>query len=105
MLTTKINKDDYDKLKKYFDEYCMIIYNRLYPVTDNNIKLYFQDIINYHYKGEIPKHTEQIMYNNININVCEVYGFSFIVDNHLRLLSSMIGFSSELNNIKNDSIK
>jgi len=105
MLTTKINKDDYDKLKKYFDEYCMIIYNRLYPVTDNNIKLYFQDIINYEYKEGLPKHLEQSMYNNININSFEVYSIFFIIDGHLRFITSMIGFNSELNKIKNDSIR
>jgi len=106
MLTTKINKDDYDKLKKYFDEYCMIIYNRLYPVTDNNIKLYFQDIVNNSYgSGGVPDFRLDTGYNEVNTNSFEVYGFAFIEDDNLNYLSSMVEFNLKLNSIKNDNIR
>ena len=48
MLTTDISDYALKRLTEYFDKYCMCLYDRTYPLTDNNLIIYLKEVLMYH---------------------------------------------------------
>lgn len=78
MLTTEINKEDYETLEIYFNNYCMFLYNKVYPITDSNLKQYFADVILY-YNG-----------NNLNLSILDIDYDTFWIDGYYLIYFSKL---------------
>lgn len=51
-MTTKLNYENQILLEELFNEYCMLMYNRTYPMTDNNLFNYFLDFYKWKFRDE-----------------------------------------------------
>lgn len=52
MLTTEINIEHEILLERLFNEYCLLLYRKTYPLTDNNVFNYFLDFYSWRYKDQ-----------------------------------------------------
>ena len=96
MLTVNIKKEDKEILKKLFDEYCNLVYNREYPLTDRNIYNYYLAFIQYYYadmfehwvhngaKIDLKKNSLYIRKSdNLKANYCCIINSSVQLKDHL----------------------
>ena len=89
MLTTKINKEDYKTLEIYFNNYCMFLYSKVYPITNNNLKQYFADVILY-YNGY-----------NLDLSILEINYGKFWIDGYYLIYFSNLYERTRLEDFNN----
>jgi len=73
-MTTQLVKEDEELFTILFNEYCLILYEKTYPLTDNNVFNYFVDFYKYHYSLEYN-------YSDLNLNKLETVSFKTTKDN------------------------
>ena len=105
MLTTKINEKGYALLERLFNEYCEIIYGKHYPVTDNNIKTYYQEALIHYYGKDNFSDEDKIIksFNNINEDEFLVYDYYLILHNELRMYNKLEIYNNALKNVNNNN--
>jgi len=71
----KLSKPNFETLEYLFNRYCMLSFNRIYPLTLNNVKKYFEESVLYffHTKDiEVEKDYEFIWEETDNNLTCTV---------------------------------
>jgi len=108
-MTTQLIKEDEELFTILFNEYCLILYGKTYPLTDNNVFNYFVDFYKWYWDKE-GSHRIVGYLDNFSIECDSHYFklqnidhvFNCIYDNKLYVSSLYKSFNNYLKEINNE---